>query len=63
MKGSLYAKYYFELRTLRDGESFPLQPLKPDQERRLQLRSKALNDILSDKEKESALHRGHSTSA
>lgn len=63
VKSSLYAKYYFELRTLRDGEeSFPLQPLKPDQERRLQVRSEAFNEVLSSKEKDTALHRGHASS-
>lgn len=33
VKASLYAKYYFELRTLREGDVFPLAPLKTTQVR------------------------------
>ena len=59
---SLYAKYYFELRTLREGEAFPLQPLKHEQLRRLEARSAAFNaEILSAREKEKALDRGART--
>ncbi len=59
---SLYAKYYFELRTLREGEPFPLQPLKHEQLRRLEARSAALErEVLSFREKEKALDRGART--
>ncbi len=59
---SLYAKYYFELRTLREGEPFPLQPLKHEQLRRLEARSAAFNaEVLSAREKEKALDRGART--
>ena len=59
---SLYAKYYFELRTLRDG-SFPLQPLKPNQTRHLESRSAAFESaVLSIQEKEKAIEgRGSKT--
>ena len=58
----MYAKYYFELRTLREGEAFPLQPLKHEQLRRLEARSLAFNkEILSAREKEKALDRASRT--
>ncbi len=60
---SLYAKYYYELRTLRDGDSFPLQPLKPHELRRLQARSAAFDSaVISARDKEMALERYSKTS-
>lgn len=44
LKASVYAKYYFELRSLseRDAQHFPLQPLDHDGSARLEARSKGL---------------------
>jgi len=44
LKASVYAKYYFELRTLSQMEpqAFPLKPLTVEQARKIELRSRGL---------------------
>jgi hypothetical protein len=44
LKGSVYAKYYFELRSLseRDAKHFPLKPLDKEGQLRLERRSKGV---------------------
>jgi len=48
LKASVYAKYYFELRSLseRDEEHFPLLPLDENGQHRLEMRSHGLEKQL-----------------
>lgn len=50
MKASLYAKYYFELRSLfKDSEKeFPLKPLEPKDIQNLELRSGKYQDAFKE---------------
>ena len=54
MKASLYAKYYYELRTLyKDNEKeFPLTPLSTFDAGKLEIRSHKYQDAFSDVTKE-----------
>jgi hypothetical protein len=51
LKASVYAKYYFELRSLseRDEKNFPLRPLNAAGQQRLEMRSKGLDKLVPPK--------------
>jgi len=50
LKASVYAKYYFELRSLseKDQDHFPVKPLTEEGKQRLELRSRGLEQKITD---------------
>jgi hypothetical protein len=65
LKASIYAKYYFDLRTLseRSAINFPLKPLSLDEERKLEHKSCGLEERERKTEKSRPLVRSKSDSS
>jgi len=65
LKASVYAKYYFELRTLSqmDEEAFPLKPLSTEQARLIEARSRGLEKQVAGEAATSGRRRSKSLDA